>query len=87
MGEQKERNVSWRLASELLTREAQRSISFQYKTCKPNRDDRANFGEKTQTEVVHSRDTITWTRQDYPTWNMTRRETKVQTEKTMGRQH
>ena len=31
--------------------------------------------------------TITWTGQDYPTRNSSRRETKRQTEETMGRQH
>ena len=46
-----------------------------------------DFSEKTQTEVVRARHTITRTGQDYPTGNSSRRETKRQTEETMGRQH
>ena len=48
---------------------------------------RPDFSEKTQTEVVWARHTMIWTGQDYPTWNSSRRETKRQTEETMGRQH
>ena len=44
------------------------------------------FSEKTQTEVVRARHTIIWIGQDYPTGNSSRRETKRQTEETMGRQ-
>ena len=44
-----------------------------------------DFREKTQTEVVRARHTIIWTGQDYPTGNSSRRETKTQTEETMGR--
>ena len=40
-----------------------------------------------QTKVVRARHTIIWTGQDYPTGNSSRRETKRQTEETMGRQH
>ena len=40
-----------------------------------------------KTEVVRARHTITWTGKDYPTGNSSRRETKRQTEETMGRQH
>ena len=43
--------------------------------------------EKTQTEVVWARYMVIWTGQDYPTGNSSRRETKRQTEETMGRQH
>ena len=43
--------------------------------------------EKTQTEVVRARHTIIWTGQDCPTGNSSRRETKRQTDETMGRQH
>ena len=43
--------------------------------------------EKTQTEVARARHAIIWTGQDYPTGNSSRRETKRQTEETMGRQH
>ena len=43
--------------------------------------------EKKQNEVVRARHTITWMGQDYPTGNSSRRETKRQTEETMGRQH
>ena len=46
-----------------------------------------DFSEKTQTEVVWACHTIIWTGQDYPTGNSSRRETKRQTEETMGRQH
>ena len=46
-----------------------------------------DFSEKTQTEVVRARHTIIWTGQDYPTGNSSRRETKMQTDETMGRQH
>ena len=47
-----------------------------------------NFSEKTQADVVErARHAIIWTGQDYPTGNSTRRETKRQTEETMGRQH
>ena len=46
-----------------------------------------DFSEKTQTEVVMVRHTIIWTGQDYPTGNSSRRETKRQTEETMGRQY
>ena len=46
---------------------------------------RPDFSEKTQTEVVRARHTIIWISQDYPTGNSSRRETKRQTEKTMGR--
>ena len=46
-----------------------------------------NVSEKTQTEVVRARHTIIWTGQDYPTGNSTRRETKRQTEETMGIKH
>ena len=49
------------------------------------------FSEKTQTEVVRAHHTIIWTGQDYPTGNSTGwgggRETRRQTEETMGRQH
>ena len=45
------------------------------------------FSEKTHTEVIRARHTIIWTGQDYPTGNSSRRETKWQTEETMGRQH
>ena len=41
--------------------------------------------KKTQTEVVRARHTIIWTGQDCPTGNNSRRETKRQTEETMGR--
>ena len=37
--------------------------------------------------IICTRHTITWTGQDYPTGNSSRRKTKRQTEKTMGRQH
>ena len=37
--------------------------------------------------MARARHKITWTGQDYPTGNSTRRETKRQTEETMGRQH
>ena len=43
--------------------------------------------EKTQTEVVRACHMIIWTGQDYPTGNNSRRETKRQTEETIGRQH
>ena len=46
-----------------------------------------DFSEKTQTEVVRACHTIIWTSQDFHTGNSTRRETKRQTEETMGRQH
>ena len=46
-----------------------------------------DFNEKMQTEVVRAHHTIIWTGQDYPTGNSSRRETKRQTEETMGRQH
>ena len=36
---------------------------------------------------IWARHTIIWTGQDYPTGNSSRRETKRQTEETMGRQH
>ena len=42
---------------------------------------------KRQTEVVRACYTIIWTGQDCPTGNSSRRETKRQTEETMGRQH
>ena len=45
-----------------------------------------DFSEKTQTEVVRASHTVIWTGQDYPTGNSSRRETKRQTEETMGRQ-
>ena len=45
------------------------------------------LSEKTQTQVVRARHTIMWTGQDYRTGNSSRRETKRQTEETMGRQH
>ena len=45
-----------------------------------------DFSEKTQTEVVQARHTIIWTGQDYTTGNSSKRETKRQTEETMGRQ-
>ena len=35
----------------------------------------------------HARHTTIWTGQDYPTGNSSRRETKRQTEETMGRRH
>ena len=38
-------------------------------------------------EVVRARHAIIWTGQDYPTGNSSRRETKRQTEETMGKQH
>ena len=38
-------------------------------------------------EVAWARNTNIWTGQDYPTGNSSRRETKRQTEETMGRQH
>ena len=38
-------------------------------------------------EEVWARYTTIWTGQDYPTGNSSRRETKRQTEETMGRQH
>ena len=44
-----------------------------------------DFNEKMQTEVVRARHAIIWTDQDYPTGNSSRRETKRQTEETMGR--
>ena len=46
-----------------------------------------DFSEKTQTEVVRARHIIIWTGRDCHTGNGTRRETKRQTEETMGRQH
>ena len=46
-----------------------------------------DFSETTQTKVVRARHTIIWTGQDYTTGNSSRRETKRQIEKTMGRQH
>ena len=46
-----------------------------------------DFSEKMPTEVVRAHHTIIWTGQDYPTGNSSRRETKRQTEETMGRQH
>ena len=46
-----------------------------------------DFSEKMQIEVVQARHTITWTCQDYPTGNSSRREMKRQTEEMMGRQH
>ena len=45
------------------------------------------ISEKTQTEVVQECHTIIWPGQDYPTGHSTRRETKKQTGKTIGRQH
>ena len=42
---------------------------------------------KTQSEVVRASHAIIWTGQDCPTGNSSRRETKRQTEETMGRQH
>ena len=47
---------------------------------------RPDFSEKTQLEVVQACHTIIWTGQDYPTGNSSWRETKRQTEETMGRQ-
>ena len=44
-----------------------------------------DFSEKTHTEVVRARNTIIWTGQDYPTGNSSRRETKRQTQETMGK--
>ena len=46
-----------------------------------------DFSEKTQTEVARTCHTITWIGQDYPTGNSSRRDTKRQTEETIGRQH
>ena len=46
-----------------------------------------DFSEKTQTEVARACHTIICTGKDYPTGNSSRRETKRQTEETMGRQH
>ena len=46
-----------------------------------------DFSEKAQTEVGRACHTIIWTGQGYPTGNSSRRETKRQTEETMGRQH
>ena len=43
----------------------------------------SDFSEKTQTEVVRACHKITWTGQDYPTGDSSRRETKRQTEETM----
>ena len=43
--------------------------------------------KKPSTEVVRARHMIIWTGQDYPTGKNSRRETKRQTEETMGRQH
>ena len=40
---------------------------------------------KRSIEVVRGRHAIIWTGQDYPTGNSSRRETKRQTEETMGR--
>ena len=48
---------------------------------------RPDFSEKTQTEMVWARHTIIWTGQNYPTGNNSRKETKRQTEKIVGRQH
>ena len=45
------------------------------------------FSEKTRTEVLRARHTIIRNGQDYPTGNSSSRETKRQTEETMGRQH
>ena len=38
-------------------------------------------------KLARERHAIIWTSQDYPTGNSSRRETKKQTEETMGRQH
>ena len=46
-----------------------------------------DFSDKSQAEVIRARHKIIWTGQDYPTGNSRRRETKRQTEETMGRQH
>ena len=45
------------------------------------------LSEKTQTEVVQACHAIIWTGQDYPTGKSSRRETKRQTEETIGKQH
>ena len=45
------------------------------------------FSEKTKTELARAHHTIIWTGQDYSTGNSSRRETKRQSEETMGRQH